>query len=280
MRMLCTDLDRTLLPNGNQPESESARPCFRKLIDKCGCVLVYVTGRHLSLLEQAIDDYQLPVPDYAITDVGTRIYRSSGETWIEDIDWQKAIDRDWAGHDAQDIQLSLRQIRELQLQEDDKQNIHKVSYYLPADAKTELLESHIRLLLTPLGVKVSCIWSHDEQTGQGLLDIVPVQSTKLNSIEFIRRRLDLHYEQVVFAGDSGNDLEVLTSPIPSVLVANAAENVRDKAIEMAHQCGNTKQLYLAQGRFTALNGNYSAGIIEGVLHYHPELAKYCSETKR
>ena len=32
--LLCTDLDRTLLPNGESPESERARPLFRRLEKK------------------------------------------------------------------------------------------------------------------------------------------------------------------------------------------------------------------------------------------------------
>ena len=29
-------------------------------------------------------------------------------------------------------------------------------------------------------------------------------------------------------------------------------------------------LYLAHGGFLGMNGNYSAGILEGVAHYHPD----------
>ena len=37
--------------------------------------------------------------------------------------------------------------------------------------------------------------------------------------------------------------------------------------------GNLAALYLAGGGFMQMNGNYSAGILEGVAHYHPQLAQ-------
>ena len=35
--------------------------------------------------------------------------------------------------------------------------------------------------------------------------------------------------------------------------------------------------YLAQGGFLGMNGNYSAGILEGVAHYHPDTRFYMQE---
>lgn len=77
------------------------------------------------------------------------------------------------------------------------------------------------------------------------------------------------YENTVFCGDSGNDLEVLASPIPAVLVANAQPVVREFALQRAHALGCEQQLYIAKGGFKGMNGNYSAGMLEGIAHYHP-----------
>ena len=73
----------------------------------------------------------------------------------------------------------------------------------------------------------------------------------------------------VFCGDSGNDLEVLESHLPSVLVANAAAEVRQQALARARQAGHEEQLYLARGGFMEMNGCYAAGILEGIAHYCP-----------
>jgi hypothetical protein len=73
-------------------------------------------------------------------------------------------------------------------------------------------------------------------------------------------------ETTVFAGDSGNDLDVLLSDVPAVLVANADAEVRRQA-EKAHR----DVLYLAQGGYLGMNGNYSAGILEGIAHFRPDI---------
>ena len=44
--MLCSDLDRTLLPNGPQEESPEARPLLRRLAQRPDLVLAYVSGRN------------------------------------------------------------------------------------------------------------------------------------------------------------------------------------------------------------------------------------------
>jgi hypothetical protein len=56
----------------------------------------------------------------------------------------------------------------------------------------------------------------------------------------------------------------------SVLVANASEDVREQAIKLAAERGNAASLYLAQGEIDGMNGNYSAGILEGLAHFLPD----------
>ena len=66
--LLCTDLDRTVLPNGPQPEPAGARRCFAAFAACPEVTLAYVTGRHRHLVEQAIHDYGLPRPDVVFSD--------------------------------------------------------------------------------------------------------------------------------------------------------------------------------------------------------------------
>jgi len=88
------------------------------------------------------------------------------------------------------------------------------------------------------------------------------------------RHLDYDLNETVFAGDSGNDISVMVSPIRSVLVANASDDVRSDAIKQANANHQTQSLYIAQGNYLGMNGNYSAGILEGVAHYMPEVEKW------
>ena len=86
-------------------------------------------------------------------------------------------------------------------------------------------------------------------------------------------QLGFDHSNTVFAGDSGNDMPLLISAVPSVLVANAHEDIIKQSQTQAKELGNTNCLYLAKGGFLGMNGNYSAGILEGIVHYHPDTKK-------
>lgn len=275
--LLCTDLDRTLLPNGSEPESPGSRELFARLIRQAGVTLVYVTGRDRSLVEAAIEAYRLPLPDFAITDVGTRIYRVGTRPWRAWPQWEDEIEADWAGLGHAQLRALLADLAPLRLQEPARQNTLKLSYYVPLDLDRGRLDRIIQGRLVAHGIRASRVWSVDEPDAVGLLDIVPQRATKLHAIEFLRTRLGLSRRQTLFAGDSGNDLTVLASAIPAVAVANTAREVRESACALAEAAGNSPALYLARGGFLHMNGHYSAGILEGVAHFHPELRRFMTD---
>ena len=133
--LICTDLDRTLLPNGSQPESSTARPLFRQLVANPEVKLAYVSGRDRQLLLDAIKEYDIPLPDYAITDVGTTIYGIENGQWQKWQSWYDDLAPDWGIHTQYSLAELLDDINVLQLQEDSKQGKYKLSYY--ADPKTD-----------------------------------------------------------------------------------------------------------------------------------------------
>lgn len=265
--LLCTDLDRTLIPNGSQPESAGARELFARLVGLRGVRLAYVSGRHRALIEQAMQEYDLPRPDFAIADVGSTIYRLSGSRWRQWRQWDSEIAGDWQGMSAEKLHGMLADIPPLQLQEREKQNRHKLSYYLPPGAHRETL-AEVERRLRQRHIRANLIRSVDTERQTGLLDILPAAANKLHAIRFLMRHHGFDMEHTVFAGDSGNDLDVLLSPVRAILVANADSEVR----AAARQAREEQYLYLARGGFLGMNGCYSAGILEGVAHYRPELA--------
>ena len=271
--LLATDLDRTLLPNGTQPESPSARPRFHRFVALPEVTLAYVTGRHRELVERAMADYDLPRPDFVIGDVGTSLYQVHERDWSLRPDWQQAISGDWTvhgkilGHDA--LAAVLADLTELRLQEAAKQGPCKLSYYADPLADPAELLDRVRARLDATGARVNLVWSVDETTATGLLDVLPASASKLHALAFLREQLDIALDHTVFAGDSGNDMEVLESAVPSVLVANAQEGVRAEAVARSLRLGHGPALYLAGGGLGGMNGNYSAGILEGVAHFIP-----------
>ena len=275
--LLCTDLDRTLLPNGAQPESPQARRLFAKLTSSSEVCLVYVSGRDRALVEKAIKNYRLPTPDFVISDVGTNIYDLRQGKWQVWPQWQDEIQSDWKGYEQRQLSGMLRDIGGLRLQELSKQNTFKLSYYVSLLVDQAELHRTLSERLSELGVEASLVWSVDEPAGVVLLDIVPKRATKLHAMEFLQAYLRVTPSATLFAGDSGNDLPVLASGIPSVLVANATPSVAQIAAAAAAEAGHQDALYLARDGFMGMNGNYSAGILEGVAHFHPGLVPLFDE---
>ena len=269
--LICTDLDRTLIPNGPQSESPTAREHFATLVAHRGVTLAYVTGRHRALVEQAITYYRLPLPDFVIGDVGTTIYNlGPRREWTRQAQWEAEIARDWGGRSHAEIKSLLVDLHDLRLQETAKQNNYKLSYYVPLHSDRQTLSRTIDQRLKNNDVAARLIWSVDEPAGVGLLDVLPARASKYHAIEALMQMRGFGYIDTVFCGDSGNDIEVLASPIPAVLVANSQPQVRELARRLADQGGNGEQLYVAAGGFMGMNGNYGAGILEGVAHFHPD----------
>lgn len=269
--LICTDLDRTLLPNGPQPETPGARDRFAALVSHPEVELAYVSGRHRALIEEAIVAYQLPLPNYVVGDVGTTLYHLDPQhQWQRLHAWEEAIARDWGGHSHADLSALLQHLPALQRQEPEKQNHYKLSYYVTLAEDNEALLTTVRQRLEGAGIKANLIWSIDELHGIGLLDVLPARASKYHALEALMQLQGFDYGHTVFCGDSGNDIEVLASPIPAVLVANAQPEVRALARRLADESGHGPQLYLAKGGFMGMNGNYSGGMLEGIAHYHPQ----------
>jgi len=273
--LLCSDLDRTILPNGVQPESPQARPALRTLASHAQVTLAYVSGRHEQLLRDAIQGYAIPNPDYAIGDVGTTIYRITDDKWEAWPEWTEVIAVDWNGAQHRDLQALFTDLGVLRLQEVEKQNTFKLSYYTPIAFEKENILSEMRQRLERQHVECSLIWSVDEAAGVGLLDVLPASATKRHAVEFLMERLGFTEKNTVFAGDSGNDLPVVCcGSLQSVLVKNAHPDVIKEAKSELQKINSLDKLYVAQGDFLGMNGNYSGGVLEGLAHFIPETIEW------
>ncbi len=272
--LLCTDLDRTLLPNGTQPESPQARERFNQLVARPEVTLVYVTGRDKALVKKAINNFQIPVPDYVIADVGSTIYQITDNQWHHWEEWETVIGKDWQGNSYSDLHDALVGFRDLRLQPLSKQGTHKLSYFVPLYVDHKVLVEKLYAHFKQQNIQVNIIWSIDEQANIGLLDILPESAGKRLAIEFLMQQLSFTLDETIFCGDSGNDISVMESPIHSVLVANANKDVKQLAQQLTAANNQLQSLYIAKGQYMGMNGNYSAGIVEGVAHYMPEIATW------
>lgn len=260
IRLLCTDLDRTLLPNGAEIEPPRARERLAERVQRDGLLLAYVTGRDERLVREAVRDYALPAPDFVLADAGTEFLIADGEVWHADPAWQQDQRNVWQGQDAARVSSLLDEMDALQAQDVDRQRPFKRSYVAVSTEGGRELESELTQRLEEGDLSASVLFSHDPLTDQALIDVVPTIATKCGAVHRLAERLGYSLEQVLYAGDSGNDLDALVSDLPGVLVGNADEDTRARVRAAIRDGARADRMFEARAA-------YAGGILEGLDHY-------------
>ena len=264
MKILATDLDRTLLPNGSWPPDPGAIDLFNELTQKYGVRVVYVTGRNLDLTEQAINEFGVRYPDVLIGDVGTSIRVYEEGTWQLHHGWENHVRQASPRWDAGAVRAAVAGIEGLTEQAREHCGPFKQSYYVDHDRNEAILKA-VREQVEGRFDEV-IIYSFDSRSGTGLLDFLPHSATKQTALEYIADELGVNKSDVVFCGDSGNDVFPLTAGFSGVLVRNADDQLVASVRQAMDQCPELK-VYFAKGDFRGLNGYYTSGVIEGACHY-------------
>lgn len=265
MITLATDLDRTLFPNGQQ-EYDNSMPVFKRIIEEKSFGLIYVTGRNTDQIEKGMQAYAPPLPSHAIAEVGTKIYSYQDGSFLLEEGYRSHIQQNTRNWNRDAIEEALLEFSWLRLQEEHNQNEFKVSFY--ADTPENLhekhgeIEEHVQAVTPDAALTVSV----DETKNLGLLDVMPKSANKMEGIEYLRKKLNIPKEEVIYCGDSGNDLVPLAAGYRAILVRNATAKVRERLQEMARSNGVEDYIYYAEGMDT-LNGNYVSGIVEGLLRF-------------
>ena len=264
MRILATDLDRTLLPNGKwQPDAEAIE-LFNRLTEEQEVLVVYVTGRNLQLTEQAISEFGVRHPDVLCGDVGTTIRQYRNGNWTFDEGWTDLVHTSCPKWDAAGIREAFADIRGIREQESEHLNPFKQSYYVDHEQREEILAEVDARVKGKFDEVI--IYSFDPQDGKGLLDFLPHRATKQTALEYVAQEFGAAMEDVVFCGDSGNDIFPLTAGFRGVLVRNADEQLVDN-VRRAMTENPKLDVYFASGDFRGLNGYYTSGVIEGAYYY-------------
>ncbi|MEX0931741.1 MAG: HAD-IIB family hydrolase [Candidatus Paceibacterota bacterium] len=266
MIILATDLDRTLLPNGTESYDGTLPELFR-LVRKYEMMLIYVSGRNLSMLKDAQKEFGIELPDYFIGEVGTMVYkRFEGELTVHP-EWESYLRQSAPEWDKEKIeQLLLKEIPSLVLQEDEKQNKFKLSFYIHDTLHAEEYVEKVHSCVSKFeGVEV--VYSTDPLMKDiGLLDILPKSATKLSALEFVREFVGAEKQDIIYAGDSGNDILPLTGGYRGILVRNASRDTLT-TVNKHHADNKTDALIYQAVGDEVHNGNYSSGIIEGLVHF-------------
>lgn len=253
--VLATDLDGTLIPLAGDQANQYDLQRLKKAFDVDDNSLVFVTGRHLESVESAIEEFELPNPDWIICDVGSTICKREPPNW-KPLDAYVSTLREILGQDSlKQYHSHFDQLENLKLQEPQKQGDFKMSFYTPAD----LLDDTKQLLeqeLAKIGVNGTVIGSIDPFNGDGLLDVLPTGVSKAFALKWWCDFSKINPTQVIFSGDSGNDYAAMVAGFKTIVVANASPDLRQSVVQ-AHEALSWKnRLHLATTRATS-------GVLEG-----------------
>lgn len=260
-KMLASDLDGTLIPPTLDEARKAEITCFRSAWSERAMELVYVTGRDRDLALRGIERFGLPLPDLLVCDVGTSVWmrRAEHDDFEQDGAYRAQMMDALGGARRKDIVSALAALEGLELQEERKQAEFKVSYYVDPVRSTGL-RSDVLGALGPFPVPPKAVWSHDPRSGRMLLDLLPRGVAKHTALEHLRVRSGYAPEDIVYAGDSGNDFDAFLSGHPAIVVANAPEELKHEVRAEAERSGILDKLYFAQSPF-------AAGVLEGCRHF-------------
>ena len=256
MKLLATDLDRTLLPNGSHAKDERVYRKLSSILKKNDIGVIYVTGKRKDQLPAVMKRYSIPKPLFCITSVGTEIYSYAGSFKLFTA-WQMQLRKQWKPETREQIKKALADVTILKPQSESTANEFKQSYIADVSVPRKKIEQSISKRVT---VPHTIIYSVDVNRNIAQIDILPKNVNKKNALAFLLKHVS--YEDVLVSGDSGNDLAMLTASWKSVLVKNAHANVKKEYLEK-----KSRKRYVATGNLACCNGNYAAGIVEAMVHY-------------
>jgi sucrose-phosphate synthase len=203
-RALFSDLDQNLLGN-----TKALNPFIDALETNRKCVLFGIaTGRRLYSAIQAIKKYRVPMPNVLMTSLGTEIYYNPN--LVPDVAWGLHIDYLW---NPRVIRRIFKDLPGLKLQPRMEQGRFKISYYIDPQIAPDV--QHINKLLHQEGQAANVVLSFGQY-----LDIIPVRASKGLALRWVADRYDIPLEQILAAGGSGADEDMMRGNSLAVVVAN------------------------------------------------------------
>ncbi len=236
-RALFTDLDQSLLG-----DSEALKR-FAQVVQHNRKRMMFglATGRRMDAALAVMKKHGVPAPDILISSLGTRVHY--GPDLIEDDFWADHIDHDW---NPGRIRRLLAELDGLKPQPKTEQSPHKVSYYYDARRAPSVEDITALIRKRELTANVICAF------GQ-FLDIVPSRASKGLALRYVAQRLEIPLENILVAGGSGADEDMMRGNTLAVVVRNRHHEELSQLVDL-------DRIYFA-------NGDHALGILEAIDHY-------------
>ncbi|MDN4525229.1 HAD-IIB family hydrolase [Fictibacillus fluitans] len=204
--LLATDLDGTLVG-----EQELTSALFKYYGERTyGVELVYVTGRHHDSTMELIKVENLPMPSILISDVGTEMYDFDDPELHER--WKKTLEEQWRPEEISRIADQCSGLTPQSIP-----SSHRLSYFAEDEAAFE----EVKQKLEENGVPHKLIFSSGRD-----VDILPPNAGKGEALSFLLHEKGWENANILIAGDSGNDRDMITMDYPAVVVGNCQDELK------------------------------------------------------
>lgn len=237
-KLIVSDIDYTLI--GDDKSLNEFDEIIKKKNSHVGFAVA--TGRVVESTVEILKKKNIVMPDILITSVGSEIYYNNNDHLIYSKGWDAHISHLWQRDKI--VQL-LTRYDFLKYQELKNQRKFKISYYTFNNKKNI---NKVSELLIKNKIKCNLIFSHGQY-----LDILPYRASKGRAIRYLAYRWNIPFENILVAGDSGNDMEMLKGDLLGVVVSNYSP-------ELEVLRGMNKVYFSSK--------EYAAGIIDGLKHYN------------
>lgn len=206
-------------------------------------MLAYNTGRLYKDVLGLIKKKILPEPAYIISGVGTHIYDFQHQSVLKE--FSEILDEGW---DAKLVEKTVGGLNyPIEVQPRRFQHDYKRSYFFHNAQPSEV--SDTEHAFQKAGLDVNVVYSGDKY-----FDVLPKWANKGNALQWLARHLDIPTEEIVVAGDSGNDVAMFSVPdVKGIIVSNARE-------ELYKTTKYQKEVFHAEHP-------KGAGVIEGLVFY-------------
>jgi sucrose-phosphate synthase len=174
------------------------------------------SGRNRELTQQAFEHYDMPAPDILICSAGTEIYYT--QKFIPDSGWESHINLQW---DKKELFRELSRYPKIRLQEPDAQWRFKLSYYVDDDFNDDDL-ANIHKILDDRKLKCKILLTENH-----FLDLLPFRASKGSAVRYLSYKWKIPLEQIITAGNSGNDIDMLKGKTKGVVVGNYSPEMED-----------------------------------------------------